>query len=1080
MEIGVCRQDLQARRPPHHGGVRVLALVTLVLLASLSACNATGPERLESLEVTHAATVSEGLPFPVTVTAVGSRGTKPFRSFSGPVALAAEAGLLTVVNGELSSGVGVLDTSIVAVEGSSALRVSAGGLTVTSTLTVEALTELPGDPGSAAEAVLPWIPFVPLDGDYRSGSADAPGWQVAVSTLGLAFRLGVSVAEANAVLRDIGARIVGVGPGRAGEVEAVLMARVGSTTHEELAGVVATLVADDRVLAAAPDVVLVTPDVDEEVGAVGPAFVPPGAHPDWDIESPTAEGSWGVRVMRLPQAWNLMAGFEKAGNSVRVGVIDSGVDAGHEDLVVTEDLTATAVAPDEHGTHVAGIIAARSDDETGIDGVNPVAKLVTKSADSVIAGDSTILLMSTWGTSMINDLVVFSGSADVGAVNVSLGYPLYPDYTRGDSVWERVIVSQQGRLMKTRLLGLVGAPIVVVAAGNESREFGYRVQPAQYASPMANAAIEHGYEGIIVVEALDQALTRRESSNVGGLVSAPGADILSTVPGNAYKTKSGTSMAAPYVTGLVSLLLLADPGLDAGQIRELLSANARETLPHPVHGGQPSGLVDAFASLLDIDRVRGDVTMLTMLLDIDDGTLDGNRRVDPVTGAIFTDEDADGDGGIADGVIDMADFRRWRDWYLQVSATSVDALLALDLDGPSDHPKKDVNGNGRVGTPAEEGRFPRGDFNGDGQLSLTARSYVPGAIDASVTDLEVLMWLFEDPHYAVTDLEDLVESLDVEVWPSLFLGRAEVVRVRSSVHVPGGGVAEEREHLGAGVGVAERQMYTLPKSLFESGFVVKVEGFDAGGAVVLEGEETFSAATGFRFKLGADHFVDPLACPTASATARTVGSMTSKLGDTCIEQAPHVHLVSSHVYQLARANAGGDEETIVGNVEDVTEYSDSYSATASGMCGDVDGYASASSAANYLLHLEPDFGVVGLTGQIHLDHSHDATCGSARTRADWTVEFEVRDEPVLLKVDAMYGEDPADDFVRASIIVFSQSERRDVVTVHTVNPDTSLEHILTPGSYRLRTRAETDKISAPESSQSLSHAYEIRFEAAVD
>ena len=73
----------------------------------------------------------------------------------------------------------------------------------------------------------------------------------------------------------------------------------------------------------------------------------------------------------------------------------------------------------------------------------------------------------------------------------------------------------------------------------------------------------------------------------------------------------------------------------------------------------------------------------------------------------------------------------------------------------------------------------------------------------------------------------------------------------------------------------------------------------------------------------------------------------------------------------------------------------------------------------------------------------------------------------------MYDEDPADDFIRAGIIVFSQPERRDVVTVHTVNPFISLEYILTQGLYRLETRAETDRISVPEPSQSLSHAYEI-------
>jgi hypothetical protein len=85
----------------------------------------------------------------------------------------------------------------------------------------------------------------------------------------------------------------------------------------------------------------------------------------------------------------------------------------------------------------------------------------------------------------------------------------------------------------------------------------------------------------------------------------------------------------------------------------------------------------------------------------DDGTLDGNQRVDPGTGADYTIEDADGDGGLGDGQIDMSDFRRWRDWLLLVDSSP-------SLDGSASHPKKDVNGNGVTERAFDENIFVRG------------------------------------------------------------------------------------------------------------------------------------------------------------------------------------------------------------------------------------------------------------------------------------------------------------------------------------------------------------------------------------
>ena len=146
-----------------------------------------------------------------------------------------------------------------------------------------------------------------------------------------------------------------------------------------------------------------------------------------------------------------------------------------------------------------------------------------------------------------------------------------------------------------------------------------------------------------------------------------------------------------------------------------------------------SNSIDAWASTMNIDRIQGNNNIRRMLLDIDDGTLDGNQRINYTTGADYTDEDADNDGGIGDGNIDMSDFRRWRDWLLYTEGHS-----DLLLDGSTSQLKKDINGNKKVEAPDEENIYPRGDFNGDGQLSRTRTSFVPGFTTGDWTDLEVL------------------------------------------------------------------------------------------------------------------------------------------------------------------------------------------------------------------------------------------------------------------------------------------------------------------------------------------------------
>jgi hypothetical protein len=221
-----------------------------------------------------------------------------------------------------------------------------------------------------------------------------------------------------------------------------------------------------------------------------------------------------------------------------------------------------------------------------------------------------------------------------------------------------------------------------------------------------------------------------------------------------------------------------------------------------------------------------------MLVDVDDGTLDGNARTN-ADGSDYTEEDADGDGGPGDGRVDMSDFRRWRDWLLQAEGAA-----GARLDGSPRHPKRDVNVNGRFAADGDaENLYPRGDFNGDGQLSRTATRAVAGAMGGqAATDLAVLQKLFADPDHEASELPGLVNSADVTVNAALCLAQPGVARVRTRVFATGGPVPLVGRTHDAATPV---RVYTLPVD--PAGHTVLVEALAADGSVKVRAERDLGA-----------------------------------------------------------------------------------------------------------------------------------------------------------------------------------------------------------------------------------------------
>ncbi|MDY2736197.1 S8 family peptidase [Intestinibacter sp.] len=235
---------------------------------------------------------------------------------------------------------------------------------------------------------------------------------------------------------------------------------------------------------------------------------------------------YGVNMIAAPNMWK--ASYR--GKGVKVAIIDSGCDVNHVSLkdnivavrnFTTEDMKNPNIVTDRvgHGTHVAGIIAADGKNNS-ILGVAPEAELyILKAIDQTGSGKLS------WVVNAIN----YAVNLNVDIISMSLGMGV------SDDKLERAV----NNAVKNGIS-------IVCAAGNEGDG---NYDDFEYSYPAS-------YVDVISVGAVDKKSVPAAFSNSNLVIDcvAPGVDIISTYPGNTYASMSGTSMAAPHVTGSLALL----------------------------------------------------------------------------------------------------------------------------------------------------------------------------------------------------------------------------------------------------------------------------------------------------------------------------------------------------------------------------------------------------------------------------------------------------------------------------------------------------------------------------------------------
>ncbi len=284
---------------------------------------------------------------------------------------------------------------------------------------------------------------------------------------------------------------------------------------------------------------------------------------------------WGLAVNGIPELWK-----KTEGDGVTVAVLDTGADLTHPDLAQAiagaQDFSGSRYGPRDvqgHGSHCAGVVAAIRNG-AGVVGVAPKAKLLIGKVlgDNGMGDSRNIAKGIDWAL-----------KAGANVISLSLGGPEKDPFT-------------EGAIREANRAGV----FVIAAAGNDGRSNSVN-WPARAKESIAVGAVDRNGR-----------VTSFSSRGNEVDIAAPGQDVTSTYPNGRYAKLSGTSMACPFVAGVVALMIAKHRTIESetplasiDDLRAHLKKTAKDAGPQGHDPAYGYGLIDPASMLAQLTEPAG-------------------------------------------------------------------------------------------------------------------------------------------------------------------------------------------------------------------------------------------------------------------------------------------------------------------------------------------------------------------------------------------------------------------------------------------------------------------------------------------
>ncbi|HTE43059.1 MAG TPA: S8 family serine peptidase [Steroidobacteraceae bacterium] len=330
-----------------------------------------------------------------------------------------------------------------------------------------------------------------------------------------------------------------------------LVQEVGDLESLDLSRRIDQLASDSRVLSAVANSVLSASQSISEAGVNDVVLLP---------ESPVEQQDWGIGDTHIDRVWPRLSG------EIKIGVLDVGF-ANHSDLKMQQGLPAK-FEKHHHGNHVSGILCAQHNG-IGVRGVLKKCTVVYGATENILsrAGSpidprDTNAWAALYSEYIASVLDFIDANPEVKVINISLAYNWSHFLNRDPRTDPRLLdtIAGQGRIFYSILRLAANRDVAIVsAAGNDSASLTNPLE-AIWASPFNFGArllsSDQEWSNALIVEAHDKNGKRASFSNIGGDISCPGVDVVSTSSHSATSLArmSGTSMAAPYCAGALAAL----------------------------------------------------------------------------------------------------------------------------------------------------------------------------------------------------------------------------------------------------------------------------------------------------------------------------------------------------------------------------------------------------------------------------------------------------------------------------------------------------------------------------------------------